>query len=275
MRPSFLIGAFVVAIAIILVIQYWPGSQPDPAAPVSTLPEQEPEPDPADAPQAMPPASVPEVPPQPAPQPAQSEIVEPAIELPELAASDGFVLERIAGWQIPDAWLQRDDLLARAAVVVLNTAEGRVPRRQVSFLTPAERYPVVTVDTGGDEPQFFVDPAGYARYERYVDVLENVPPDELAAFVGLVTPLLAEALALLGERRAPEELLLATVERLDGLPEVPREAELVRPNVMYLYADPALEELPEFDKQMLRMGPRNLSRIRSYVAEFKRFYLRK
>ena len=103
-------------------------------------------------------------------------------------------------------------------------------------------------------------------------MLEGVPPAQLAQFLKLIEPLLQEALALLGDRRPPAELVLSAAARVEALPELIGPIELLQPNVVYTYADPALEQLPEFDKQLLRMGPDNLARLRAYLQAFKTFY---
>ncbi len=260
MRLSFLIGAVCVAVVVILAIQFWP--ERDPAADLEPilLPAEE-EVVEEEAPEVVP---VP-VAPQPTPEPVIP--AEPQIQLPPLAESDNFVVERIGAWSLPASWLRRGDLLARAAVVLQNAADGRVPRRQVAFLTPGKPYQVIK-----EGERYFVDPASYARYDTYIDVLERVPPSELAQFATLVTPLLTDALGLLGDRRQPGDLLAAVSERISALPDLPSKVELLRPKVVYTYADPNLEGLPEFDKQVLRMGPENISRLRSYLAEFKDLY---
>ena len=40
-------------------------------------------------------------------------------------------------------------------------------------------------------------------------------------------------------------------------------------NVLYEYADPALESLPPLQKQLLRMGPDNLDRLQGYLRELR------
>lgn len=273
MRPSFLIGALVVAVAAILIMQYWPTTEPEPVSEV--LPVQPPtkaaEPvgqmDPEELLDSSPPVTDPMG--APTPEPVSEPVIEPVVELPALVESDAFVLAETSSWSLPQAWLQREDLLSRATVVLQNAADGSVPRRQLSFLTPAEVYPVVK-----EGERYFVDPASYTRYDAYVETLLAIPPEDMASFINMVSPLLTEALSLLGDRRAPAELVLDAIARLDSLPDIGSRVELLRPNVMYKYADPGLEKMAEFDKQLLRFGPENIAKIRSYAIEFKDYYLK-
>ncbi len=276
LRPGFIVAGILLGVLIIALLQWLerreqadvpvkmeesaPEPTPPPAviAPPATSSEfevlEDAEENPVDAAATSPALTVP-----PQPQPV----------LPELAASDAFVNAEVAAWQLPEPWLQRSELLARASVVLSNAATGKIPARQVSFLVPADTYPVQKV---GD--QYFVDANGYGRYDPYIAILESVSPAELAAFLRLVDPLLVQALAQLGVREPPAALVaqaLARIESVEALPTGP--VELLRPSVMYTYADPALEALPDLDKQLLRIGPQNLSRLRAYLSEFEKLYL--
>lgn len=270
MRPSFIVAALLAAALIIGVLQ-WQGGEDEGGdtavnGGVDAAEVNVPAPEPVPSPQTSP---LPEpVLREPQQAPSMPDPV-PAVVLPELAASDEFVLAEIDSWQLPEAWLQRSDLLPRATVVLMNAAQGKIPARQVSFLVPPDAYPALKQ---GD--RYFVDSAGYARYAPYLDILEGINPGDLAAFMRLVDPLLVQALAQLGVRERPAELVadaIVRVERVADLPQGP--VELLRPSVMYTYADPALEALPDLDKQLLRMGPQNVMRLRAYLSEFKEDYL--
>lgn len=269
MRVSFIVAAVVIAAIIIGVIQYWPELSGDVAQDVEStqvvLPQEGDAPDETnetmqdslDSTQST------EVP---TGEIHQVEDV-PAVVLPALADSDAFVLDYVADWSLPGVWLQRQDLIARATGVLVNSADGRVANKQVAFLVPVESYPVRQIGE-----QFFIEPKGYERYDSYLDVLESVPVATMVDFLHLIEPLMNEALGQLGERRTPRALIKETVERVNALPQLPAQTELLRTSVLYTFADPQLETLPEFEKQLLRLGPRNTSRLRIYLAEFIDLY---
>ncbi len=269
MRPAYIVGILIVVAVIIGVVRWQSGSEEpvaEEAVPEVAAPE-------VTAPPSGAATTAPQVPaPTPMIEPAEPTTVEPPpVTLPELPASDEFVLTQIEPWSLPETWLQRDDLLSRATVVLLNTASGKVPSRQVSFLVPGDAYPVEKVGE-----QYFVDPAGFQRYDTYLDTLTAIEPAELAEFLRLVDPLLVQALAQLGERRSPRSLVEDTIARIEGLQPLaaaPRSTELLRESVLYTYADPKLEALPDLDKQLLRIGPENLSRLKSYLSDLKEVYI--
>ena len=62
------------------------------------------------------------------------------------------------------------------------------------------------------------------------------------------------------------------IDRGERLPKITQEIRLVSDNAVYAYADPNLEGLPEFEKQMLRLGPENLTRLQGWMSEFNQVY---
>ena len=194
-------------------------------------------------------------------------IDEPAPPLPPLAQSDDFVRDQLQGWTIPHVFLQEDDLLARLAVVILNAGTGSVPRRLLKASVPTEPFQVYTSDG-----RIYLDSASYTRYDRHASVLESIDPAKAAAFLTLVDPLLKEALGQLGESKPPKGLVNDALQRIDNLPTLPNRVELVADEAMYVYADGALEALPEFEKQMLRLGPNNITRVKNWLSRFAAAY---
>jgi hypothetical protein len=44
--------------------------------------------------------------------------------------------------------------------------------------------------------------------------------------------------------------------------------QLVKPSVMYLYADASIENLQEVHKQLIRLGPENTEKLKDKLREF-------
>jgi hypothetical protein len=199
--------------------------------------------------QVLPPP--PEIPP-PAP--------EPVVALPDLNVSDEFVLEQLAAFDLPGAWLEREDLIRRLAVVIDNAQRGEYPRRQLGFLAPAGKFQVLE---RGD--RLFVDPASYARYDVYLDLLEQIQPQTLADMLLLLQPLVSQGLTELGNQKSMTTQIHVAISRLTELPQLVGDVELVQPKVFYQYADAELEGRSPLQKQVLRMGPVNVQRLQVYL----------
>jgi len=250
MQPRTIALAVAAAVIVIAGAGYWwwssRASTPSPVVPVAHAPAQSP----TEAPPAI------ETPP------------EPSVRLPALNDSDPFIREQVGALsERLNDWLSQDELVRRFAVVIDNGAVGEIPRRQLAFLAPAGRFAVVERDD-----HIFVDPAGYARYDSFVDTVLSVPPEQAAALLKTLAPLLRQALGELGPREPdPMSAIRAAVRQALQTPELHGDVELTQPKVMYRYADQSVESLPPLQKQLIRMGPDNVGRLKAYLRELQKF----
>jgi len=82
--------------------------------------------------------------------------------------------------------------------------------------------------------------------------------------------LLVAALKELGQLNPdPIATVRAGIDVALATPDLQGDVQLVQPKVYYQYADPRLEQLKPLQKQLLRMGPQNVARIKSYLAQVK------
>lgn len=253
MKPSFLIASIGLALAVIFALQYWLKDAPPPAAaevPLSSASEQVREP----VNRAVPANGV------------GFEALEPALPLPKLDASDGYVRELLGSQAIdqafPQEWLDPEQLLRRVATLLDNAAVGSFPKGQLGFMAPEGDFAVTR-----EGRHFRVDPQSYTRFDGVVAALESFEVQTLASLYRRLEPLLSEALAELGQSATPDELLSRTVAVVAQVPLLDDDVVLVRPNLLYQYQDPALEKLSPLQKQLLRMGPDNVARIQGYLVE--------
>jgi hypothetical protein len=186
--------------------------------------------------------------------------------LPSLEASDDFVREQVSPLSPGmTEWLKQDDLVRRFAVVIDNARVGDYPRRQLVFLTPTAKFPVRQ-----DGNRMLLDPEGYHRFDSFVDTAISVDPQKAAALVRTLSPLLVEALKELGAKDSdPTTAIREGIEQVLATPDLQGDIEVVQPKVYYQFADPNLESLKPLQKQLLRMGPQNLARIKSYLTQVK------
>jgi hypothetical protein len=63
--------------------------------------------------------------------------------------------------------------------------------------------------------------------------------------------------------------LVITIDNLLAAPDIITDIALVRPNVMYQFADPKLEDLSAGQKLLLRMGPANAAIIKAKLRELR------
>jgi hypothetical protein len=177
------------------------------------------------------------------------------IALPPLNESDALVrdlVSKISSHPRLAAWLATDDLIRGFTISVENVAEGKTPARQLPMVRPSSSFRVL--ERGND---LTIDPRSYERYDGLAAAMESMDADGSARLYTSLKPRIEEAYREL--RDSPFDrtferaivLLLAT-PALDG------PTAVVPRGVGYGFADPKLEALTGAQKQLLRMGPRNV-----------------
>ena len=193
---------------------------------------------------------------------------EPVLPLPTLDESDTEVKQRLLtlNWKPGLAGLFVTENMLRSFVVqVDNIAQGQLAKGY-PVLQPLEQS--FSLPEGGE---LLLSANSFKRYEPYIQLLESVPAAKMVALFNRYEPLLQQAYAELGY---PDELfkrkLVAAIDLLLDTPQVSYPIALVRPSVVYEFADAELEQLPAAQKQMLRLGPANQQKIKTLLREYKK-----
>ena len=66
-----------------------------------------------------------------------------------------------------------------------------------------------------------------------------------------------------------DNAVIRVLDRILATPEIEDPIALTRRSVMYQYADPQLEQLTPLQKQLLRMGPDNIRRVKEQAAALR------
>jgi hypothetical protein len=185
---------------------------------------------------------------------------EPGWVLPPLNQSDAFVREQLAALGAPARWSEQEELVRRFSVLLENASRGDYPRRQLQAFPLSAPFGVI--ERGG---RFFVDPVNYARYEGWFGALESIDPVAAARLLAFLEPLIDASLAELGTGATVRPLLAAGLRVVLDTPILTEPPELVRPNVLYKFADPELESAPALARLLLRSGPSNVLRAQGWA----------
>ena len=219
-------------------------------------------------PAELPPAD--DIPRPAAPAPVDTaEALEPAEPpLPPLEESDSLMREQLAAAGIGpelDQMEAEENLVQLGAALVDGFSRGVVQYKLLPVKRPTQPF---GVEIKGQ--QLYMDPAGYARYDEYAEAIATLDTQALVGSFHRMRPLYEQAYAQLG--MDPEAFDNAVIRMLDHVlqtPEIDEPIELTRKSVMYQYADPQLEQLSTVQKQLLRMGPQNLRRIKEQAAALR------
>ncbi len=249
----------VIALAIAIIWYLSQDSEKQPAAieqPVTiTEPEAEPEPELVEEP-----AETVELgEPTPAePETTETEATTPERVLPPLSQSTAEIVERLQTQEQTVEPLQSEQLIRDAVVFVDNLRNGVVVKEAAPVAGPKAQFRVLEQDG-----KIYIDPRSYDRYNTIVDWFVSLDNTVLVNMLQDYQPLAREALAEIGyPDTAPEAVLNEAIDVLLQTPSVGTVIELTDESVMYRYADPALEALPDAQKQMLRLGPDNMRRVK-------------
>jgi len=201
--------------------------------------------------------TAPERTPEPVPE------VEP---LPTLNESDEVVVARmdeLLSDQVMSLMVT-DDLIRRGVVYVDNIAKGKVALSHAPVERPKESFKVIEGDI------LTIDPNSYERYTPYVKLFTSLSAAQVIRMYDEYKPLINEAYAEIGyEGHAFTGTLEEAIDVLLGTPEPKGEMPLVRNSVTYQYAYSEWENLPDAQKQLLRMGPENMKKVKAALRNIK------
>jgi hypothetical protein len=203
-----------------------------------------------------------------APQ-AQAPSAEPAKSLPSIEQSDAMMRDTVSGLvgrKAFEAMVYPSQLVRRIVATVDNLPRETAPRR----VMPLEPVPgAFGVSSEGDE--ITLAAANAQRYSAYVHVFEALDARALAQRYAEAYPLFQRAYADLGFPKARfHDRLLAAIDDMLEAPVPTGPVKLVRPKVLYQFADPELEGLSAGQKIMVRMGPENEARVKTKLREIRR-----
>jgi len=200
---------------------------------------------------------------------ADQPTIKPVPQLPDLDNSDQDIIQALSALSNHlsfKTWFNSTEIIRKTVILTDNISTGKLARKYLFIPSPSVKFSTYRV--GSIE---YMDPASYARYDRYIDIIGSIDIDKTAALYQKYRPLLNQAFAELGyPDRSFHETLMSTLETFLKAPIIENDLQITRPSVMYKYVDPNLEALPAIHKQLLRIGPNNTRKLQHKLAQIKR-----
>ena len=194
---------------------------------------------------------------------AQPEPVPAPAEPPAAAADAPSLLERASQHPLFRKALQGAELIRRWAVLTENLAEGTSPRRELGALDPRAPF---SVARRGDALVIALD--SYARYDEVGDAIESVDARAVASAYRRLHAVLDAAYRALGfPAGGLDRATSRALHRLADAPVATEDVAVVPQEGLFAFADPRLELLPDVEKHLLRMGPRNERLVQAKARE--------
>jgi len=267
----------VIIIALIIIIAWTQGPQQSAQDTPVTLPAAIVEP------VAPPPIPVPvaEI------APPVAEIEQPLPALPALPAeivlaapppttlqhSDSQVLLAVADFAPQLAqWLLPSDQLRKWVLTVDLMADGKLPSRYRPINYPLSPFQVerqnaqpVTPGQASGQPAT----ANYSRLQGIIDVVLATEPTTLAEYYRQWLPLLEQAYRELGKKDSFDARFRRALDKALAAQPLAKRPSLIRPSVLYQYADKSLEDANDIEKLLWRMGADNGTKIQGFLRELR------
>ena len=178
--------------------------------------------------------------------------------------SDAYVLEAVK-YISPEIvqYLVPADQVRKWVLAVDKLAEGKMPRRYRPVEYPLPKFEVQSYgefSVGSDQ-----------NYQRLVNLMTLVAEIDIAVlgdFYRAWQPLLEEAYAQQGEAGTFEERLELAIGNILAVHPLAEQPLLVRPHVLYQFADEELEQATDVEKFCWRIGQDNLETLQTFAKSF-------
>ncbi|WP_024612381.1 DUF3014 domain-containing protein [Pseudoalteromonas sp. TB64] len=186
--------------------------------------------------------------------------------LPTLDESDSVVVAKMDEY-LSDSVMSlmvTDDVIRRGVVFIDNLAKGKVAAKHTPVVKPEEKFTV----TEGDI--LTIDPNSYERYTPYVKIFTSMSAAQAVRMYDEYKPLINSAYTEIGYGDDEfNQTLTDAIDLLLDTPEPEGELPLLRDSVTFQYAFSEWEDLPAAQKQLLRMGPENMKKVKAALRNIK------
>jgi hypothetical protein len=126
------------------------------------------------------------------------------------------------------------------------------------------------VTPGDDDEHFILDPENYRRYDAMVNLATGADPARVASLYRRFYPLFQESYSRLGYPDSYfNDRVVELIDHLLATPDVKDPIVLLRPHVLYTFADPKLEALSSGQKLLIRMGGFHTVTIKAYLRKLR------
>ncbi len=189
--------------------------------------------------------------------------------LPDLDDSDAYFLLAL----VDLFGSSLEPLLVNEALIdkIVATIDN-LPRKHVSEkVRPLGRLAdEFLVDASDVEGQYVLSAANFARYDQIVGLISGADIDQAVDTYRRFYPLFQESYVRLGYPNAYfNDRVVEVIDHLLETPAADAPIALVRPHVLYEFADPELAELSAGQKLLLRMGNEHAANIQDVLRSLR------
>lgn len=185
----------------------------------------------------------------------------PPLQLPELNHSDDFIRAQLAEFPVGTqllALLVPEELIRKFVLFTDSVSQGFLSQDIPLNFSPS---PILVKRVSAMEV-FEMEAQSYTRFDSLIATFIAIDVNQTLELYKLLLPLFQQAYEEIGyPNKSFEEALQQALSIVLSAPKSDTPLELIRPSVMYLYADNELEELNQVEKLLLRLGPDNVEKL--------------
>jgi hypothetical protein len=189
--------------------------------------------------------------------------------LPPLEDSDEYFrieVSNLFGEALGEQLVERS-LIERIVATVDNLPRERIADR----IRPMSGISgQLAVKNGEKEGEYVLAPENYERYDSLVGMVAGADVTQMEELYRRFFPLFLKAYVELGYPQGYfNDRVIEVIDHLLATPQPEGPLMLVRPHVLYEYADPELEKLSPGQKVLLRMGNEHSATVKEKLREFR------
>ena len=193
---------------------------------------------------------------------------ETSVDQIELMDGDSMLRQELAATgtdSIMSKLMSNEHPINVSAAFIDGLGRGVILKKLLPGDPPKQAFSVVEEDE-----VIYISPSSYQRYDSYTDTLTALDSRRLVSTFHALRPMYEQAFQYLGLDPGDfDNTIIRALDQVLATPEIIEPIALQPKSVVYVFADPALENLPTVQKQLLRMGPDNISRIKQQARALR------
>lgn len=161
--------------------------------------------------------------------------------------------------------LVNERLIEKFVINVHNLSSKQLSPKDSLVVPPVEKF-----KTYNQADRVWIENSSFQRYNSYIDALESVDAEDLLMVFENYESNIKEKFAEISRPGQDfDSALIDAINTLLDTPQVPVPIEVYSDSVMYKFKDEKLETLSGPQKQLIRMGPENMRRIKNVLRSVK------
>ena len=162
-------------------------------------------------------------------------------------------------------WFGGEHIIRKTATFIDNASRGELAREVLSLPIPNQSLELID-----DKSYKLLDQQNYDQYNVYMKIVSAIRPEVIDQLYTKFKPLLEHAYTELGNpNKRLDQALSEAFQIILDTPEIKNQAMVERIGGRTMFADEKIENLPDIQKLLIRMGAKNRAVVKQKVVQLK------